>query len=162
MKCALSWINYWFTWQKSDHIRARKWKKTAVSCQLRWLMQCSINLIKWIPNLPSQSLDQRLLLWTPGEKIPRTHAQDLWPNALQHTLPFTNMKKQEQMSKQSIFAILTGLFQSHLPYTIYNHEHFSSFMQLYKSITTQFLAFPQPCDLELTSRSSKLEPKSRV
>ena len=66
-------------------------------------------------------------------------------------------QQEEQMLKRSIFAILTGLLHSHLPYTINHHKHLSSFMQIYNKMIAQVLVFLYPCDLERTSRSFILE-----
>ena len=53
--------------------------------------------------------------------------------------------QEEQMLKRSIFAILTRLLYSHLPYTINNHEHMSCFMQLYNRMTEWQNDFTTEC-----------------
>ena len=46
-------------------------------------------------------------------------------------------RREEQMLKLSIFAILTALLHSYLPYVIKHHEHLSRFMQLYNRMNAQ-------------------------
>ena len=51
-------------------------------------------------------------------------------------------KEEQQMLKQSIFAILTRFLSSHISYIIDHYECPSYFMPLYSEITAQVPAFP--------------------
>ena len=54
----------------------------------------------------------------------------------------TNKKSKCSNDPHFPYSHFTGLLHSHLPYLINHHEHLSSFMQLYNTMTAQVLALP--------------------
>ena len=86
--------------------------------------------------------------------------QDGWTNTTNCTERLiTHMDKQEeQMLRQSIFATVTGLLWSCVPYIINHCKSLDNFKPLHNRTITQFLAFLSPCDTQWRSRSFKLIP----
>ena len=76
----------------------------------------------------------------------------------QYSSQFINRQESKRQSGRRANALL----HNHFLYIINYRKHLSCFRKLYNTMTAQVLAFLQPCDLERTPRSFKLESNCTV